>query len=110
MSPECDTVLASYFDSSGRDDVLSGGVRMIPIEVLLLHGGPGGSSDFMSVFDSFFPAAGIEYYHYDKLGSFMSDKPSEPELWELPRFVDEVEQVRVALGLDASNFYLWGQS
>lgn len=130
MSPECATVLASYFDSSGRADVLSGGVRMIPIEtpkgtfkvwtrrvgnnptikVLLLHGGPGGSSDFMSVFDSFFPAAGIEYYHYDQLGSFMSDKPSEPELWELPRFVDEVEQVRVALGLDASNFYLWGQS
>jgi proline iminopeptidase len=130
MSPERDTVPASYFDSSGRADVLSGGVRLIPIEtpkgtfkvwtrrvgnnptikVLLLHGGPGGSSDFMSVFDSFFPAAGIEYYHYDQLGSFMSDKSSEPELWELPRFVDEVEQVRVALGLDASNFYLWGQS
>ena len=130
MSPERDTVPASYFDSSGRADVLSGGVRLIPIEtpkgtfkvwtrrvgnnptikVLLLHGGPGGSSDFMSVFDSFFPAAGIEFYHYDQLGSFMSDKPSEPELWELPRFVDEVEQVRVALGLDASNFYLWGQS
>ena len=125
-----DTVPASYFDYSGRDDVLSGGVKLIPIEtpkgtfnvwtrrvgnnptikVLLLHGGPGGSSDFMSVFDSFFPAEGFEYYHYDQLGSFMSDKPDEPDLWELERFVDEVEQVRVALGLDASNFYLWGQS
>jgi proline iminopeptidase len=40
----------------------------------------------------------------------MSDQPDEPELWEVDRFVDEVEQVRVALGLDASNFYLWGQS
>lgn len=124
------TVPASYFDYSGRDDVLSGGVKLIPIEtpkgtfnvwtrrvgnnpaikVLLLHGGPGGSSDFMSVFDSFLPAAGIEYYHYDQLGSFMSDKPNDPDLWELERFVDEVEQVRVALGLDSSNFYLWGQS
>lgn len=130
MRTHRDTVPASYFDYSGRDDVLSGGVRLIPIEtpkgtfkvwtrrvgnnptikVLLLHGGPGASSDFMSVFDSFFPAAGIEYYHYDQLGSFMSDKPSEPELWEIARFVDEVEQVRVALGLDSSNFYLWGQS
>ncbi len=129
-SDDSDTVPASYFDYSGRDDFLSGGVRMIPIEtpkgtfnvwtrrvgnnptikVLLLHGGPGGSSDFMSVFDSFFPASGIEYYHYDQLGSFMSDKPDEPELWEIARFVDEVEQVRVALGLDSSNFYLWGQS
>ncbi|MBM5828485.1 MAG: alpha/beta fold hydrolase, partial [Cyanobacteria bacterium M_surface_7_m2_040] len=130
MRTDRDTVPASYFDYSGRDDILSGGVRLIPIEtpkgtfkvwtrrvgnnpktkVLLLHGGPGASSDFMSVFDSFFPAAGIEYYHYDQLGSFMSDKPSEPELWEIARFVDEVEQVRVALGLDSSNFYLWGQS
>lgn len=124
------TVPASYFDYSGRPDFLSGGVRLIPIEtpkgtfkvwtrrvgnhptikVLLLHGGPGGTSDLMSVFDSFFPAAGIEYYHYEQLGSFMSDKPSEPELWEIDRFADEVEQVRVALGLDAGNFYLWGQS
>lgn len=129
-SDDSDTVPASYFDYSGRDDSLSGGVRMIPIEtpkgtfkvwtrrvgnnptikVLLLHGGPGGSSDFMSVFDSYFPAAGIEYYHYDQLGSFMSDQPDDPELWEIDRFVDEVEQVRVALGLDSSNFYLWGQS
>ena len=41
-----------------------------------------------------FPAAGIEYYYYDQLGSYYSDQPDEPELWELPRFVDEVEQVR----------------
>jgi len=125
-----DSIPTSYFDHSGRDDVLSGGVKLIPIEtpkgnfnvwtrrvgnnpaikVLLLHGGPGGSSDFMSVFDSFFPAAGIEYYHYDQLGSFRSDKPDEPDLWETGRFVGEVEQVRIALGLDSSNFYLWGQS
>jgi proline iminopeptidase len=31
-------------------------------------------------------------------------------LWDLPRFVEEVEQVRQALGLDNSNFYLLGQS
>ena len=31
-------------------------------------------------------------------------------LWEIPRFVEEVEQVRQALGLDARNFYLYGQS
>src|SRR5438046_8698014 len=33
-----------------------------------------------------------------------------PELWELPRFVDEVEQVRQALGLDQNDFYLLGNS
>jgi len=122
--------VATYFDSTGRDDVLSGGVKLIPIttpkgtfrvwtkrvgnnprvKVLLLHGGPGGTHEYLEAFDSYFPAAGIEYYYYDQLGSYYSDQPNEPELWEVPRFVDEVEQVRRALGLDAGNFYLYGSS
>jgi len=120
----------TYFDNTGRDDALSGGVKLIPIEtpsgrfrvwtkrignnptikVLLLHGGPGATHEYFEAFDSFFPGAGIEYYYYDQLGSAYSDQPDDPDLWEIPRFVDEVEQVRVALGLDASNFYLYGSS
>ena len=46
------------------------------------------------------PPPGIEYYYYDQLGSAYSDQPDEPSLWEIDRFVDEVEQVRIALGLD----------
>jgi proline iminopeptidase len=119
-----------YLDYSGRDDVLSGGVKMIPvntpkgvfrvwtkrvgnnprIKVLLLHGGPGATHEYFEAFDSYFPAAGIEYYYYDQLGSAYSDQPNEPDLWDLPRFVDEVEQVRQALGLDNGNFYLLGHS
>jgi proline iminopeptidase len=119
-----------YLDYSGRDDVLSGGVKLVSvrtpkgdfrvwtkrignnpaIRVLLLHGGPGATHEYFEAFDSYFPAAGIEYYYYDQLGSAYSDQPDEPELWELPRFVEEVEQVRQALGLDQSNFYLLGHS
>jgi len=122
--------LAAYVDYSGRDDVLSGGVKMIPIEtakgvfrvwtkrignhptkkVLLLHGGPGATHEYLEAFDSYFPAAGIEYYYYDQLGSYYSDQPNDPELVDLGRFVEEVEQVRKALRLDPSNFYLYGQS
>ena len=121
---------ANYLDSSGRADRLSGGVRLIPIQtprgafrvwtkrvgnapttkLLLLHGGPGSTHEYLEAFDSYLPAAGIEYYYYDQLGSFYSDQPDEPELWEVPRFVDEVEQVRRALGLEAGNFFLYGQS
>ena len=120
----------AYLDNSGRDDLLAGGVRMIPvhtpagdfhvwtkrignnpaIKVLLLHGGPGFTHEYLEAFDSYFPAAQIEYYEYDQLGSAYSDQPDIPELWDLPRFVDEVEQVRQALGLDQSNFYLFGHS
>ena len=121
---------ADYLDYSGRDDVLSGGVKLIPVKtskgifkvwtkrignnpsrkVLLLHGGPGMTHEYLEAFDSYFPAAGIEYYYYDQLGSFFSDNPNDPDLVELPRFVEEVEQVRRALKLDQSNFYLYGQS
>ncbi|PYS18514.1 MAG: proline iminopeptidase [Acidobacteria bacterium] len=107
-----------YLDYSGRDDVLGGGVKLIPvktgnnptIKVLLLHGGPAATHEYFEAFDSYFPSAGIEYYYYDQLGSFYSDQPDEPELWDLPRFVDEVEQVRQALGLNRNNFYLLGHS
>jgi proline iminopeptidase len=124
------SVPPQYLDYSGRDDVLSGGVKLIPVEtpkgnfrvwtkrtgnhptmkVLLLHGGPGATHEYLEAFDSYLPAAGIEYYYYDQLGSAYSDQPDESELWELPRFVEEVEQVRKGLGLGRENFYLYGQS
>ena len=31
-------------------------------------------------------------------------------MWDLARYVEEVEQVRIALGLDENNFYLLGHS
>lgn len=81
------------------------------MKVLLLHGGPGATHEPFEVFDSFMPQAGVEYYYYDQLGSGNSDHPEgDDSLWTLPRFVEEVEQVRVALGLDKSNFCLLGQS
>jgi proline iminopeptidase len=80
------------------------------LRVLVLHGGPGSTHEYLEAFDSFLPAAGVEYYHYDQLGSGLSDAPDEPSLWELDRFVDEVEQVRRALGLERDSFVLYGQS
>jgi proline iminopeptidase len=119
-----------YLDNAGREDVIDGGTKMIPIKtekgtfnvwtkrtgnnpavkVLLLHGGPGMSCEYLEAFDTIFPGAGVEYYHYDQLGSYRSDQPSEPSLWEINRFVDEVEQVRTALGLTKNNFFLYGSS
>lgn len=110
--------------------VQSGGVKMIPIEtpigkfnvwtkrfgnnpkikVLLLHGGPGGTHEFFESFESFFPQEGIEFYEYDQLGSYFSDQPKDSSLWVTERFVEEVEQVRKALGLNKDNFYLLGHS
>lgn len=120
----------SYLDYSDRDDILSGGVRMISIQtsagefkvwtkrvgnnpkmkVLLLHGGPGATHEYLEAFDSYLPNAEIEYYYYDQLESAYSDQPNDRSLWSVDRYVDEVEQVRKALRLDKTNFYLYGQS
>ncbi|HTK71845.1 MAG TPA: proline iminopeptidase-family hydrolase [Croceibacterium sp.] len=80
------------------------------LKVLLLHGGPGVPHDYMEAMDAFLPAAGIEYYYYDQLGAGNSDQPHDDSLWTTDRFVDEVEQVRTALGLRKDNFCLLGQS
>ena len=121
---------SSYLDYSNRDDILSGGVKMIPIQtsagefnvwtkrvgnnltmkVLLLHGGPGATHEYFEAFDSYFPNAEIEYYYYDQLESAYSDQPNDSSLWSVDRYVDEIEQVRQALGLDSTNFYLLGHS
>ncbi|MET3123536.1 proline iminopeptidase [Oxalobacteraceae bacterium GrIS 2.11] len=121
----------AYFDNANRTDVLAGGVRMITLhtdkgdfrvwtkrvgnnptmKVLLLHGGPGATHEYFEAFDSYFPGASIEYYYYDQLGSAYSDQPDDPSLINsLPRYVEEVEQVRKALGLNSKNFYLLGHS
>lgn len=123
-------VKSSYFDYSQSDDQVTGGIRMIPIEtpkgtfkvftkrmgnhptmrVLLLHGGPGGTHEEFGNFEGYLPNEEIEYIYYDQLGSYYSDQPNDSTLWTTDRFVEEVEQVRQALGLNKENFYLLGQS
>ena len=107
-----------YFTRSGQRGVVGGGESVVEIAtprgafhvwtkrtgynpdvaLLLLHGGPGSTHEYFIAADSYLPAAGIEYYYYDQLGSGNSDVPDDPSLWSIDRFVDEVEQVRIALG------------
>jgi proline iminopeptidase len=76
----------------------------------VLSGGAGATHEYLEACDSYLPGAGIEYYYHDQLGSGFSDQPEEPSLRDLDRFVDEVEQVRRALGLDRDDFVLFGHS
>jgi proline iminopeptidase len=121
--------LAGYFAAT-EAGVQAAGVRMIPIHtpsgtfqvwtkrfgnsprirLLLLHGGPGASHEYFEALESPLAAQGIELIYYDQLGSAYSDQPKDVALWTIDRFVEEVEQVRQALGLDETNFYLLGHS
>jgi proline iminopeptidase len=79
-----------------------------PLKLLVLHGGPGLSHEYLEALESFLPQAGIEMYYYDQLGCNNSDQPDDSSLWTLPRYLDEVEEVRRGLGLE--QFALYGHS
>ena len=118
-----------YFAQSS-DSIQNGGVKVIPIttpkgtfnvwtkrignnpkiKVLLLNGGPGATHEYFECFENFLPAEGIEFIYYDQLGCGNADNPNDTSMWDLPRYVEEVEQVRKVLKLDNTNFYLLGHS
>jgi proline iminopeptidase len=122
-------VPGSYFDGP-ETGVQDGNVRIIPIttpkgkfnvwtkqygnnarvKVLLLNGGPGATHEYFECFENFLPKEGIEFIYYDQLGCGNSDNPRDTAMWSLPRYVEEVEQVRQALHLTKDNFYLLGHS
>lgn len=119
----------SYFNAIDTG-VLDGGIKLVPIQtakgkfnvwtkrfgnnpkikVLLLNGGPGATHEYFECMESFLPKEGIEFIYYDQLGCGNSDNPKDTTLWDLGRYVEEVEQVRVALNLGKDNFYLLGHS
>lgn len=120
--------ISDYF--TYNDSVEAAGVKMIPIKtpvgefkvwtkrfgnnpkikILLLHGGPAMTHEYMECFETFFQREEFEFYEYDQLGSYYSEQPTDSSLWTTDRFVEEVEQVRMAIHADSSNFYVLGNS
>lgn len=86
------------------------------IHLLALHGGPGGNHEYWEDTAKQLAKQGlnVQVTMYDQLGSLYSDQPdySDPEIAKkyltYEYFLDEVDEVRVKLGLD--NIYLIGQS
>jgi proline iminopeptidase len=128
-APATANVPASYF-AGDTARVKDGGVQVVSIttpkgkfnvwtkrfgnnpriRLLLLNGGPGATHEYFECMESFLPQEGIEFIYYDQLGCGNSDNPKDTAMWSLPRYVEEVEQVRQALKLDQDNFYLLGHS
>jgi proline iminopeptidase len=75
--------------------------------LLGLHGGPGISSRYL---DRLSEVVGgdLKLVLYDQLGGGDSDRPDDPSLWQIPRFIREVETVRKTLDLGVVT--LLGQS
>jgi L-proline amide hydrolase len=79
------------------------------LPVLFLHGGPGGTHDYLESLEAM-AQTGRRAIFYDQLGCGKSDLPDDASLWRVGTFVDEVRAVREHLGLDRLHIFgnSWG--
>ncbi len=78
------------------------------LPLLCLHGGPGAAHDYLESLQAM-ADTGRRVVFYDQLGCGRSSLPeAKPEMWTVELFVEEVDTVRRALGLD--RIHLLGQS
>ncbi|MDJ1469241.1 proline iminopeptidase-family hydrolase [Xanthocytophaga flava] len=92
----------------GKYKVFTQKVGTGSIKLLLLHGGPGQSHEYFENFPENLKNQNVTIYYYDQLGSYYSDNPDDSTVWNVNRFVEEIEEVRKGLKLD--KFYLLGHS
>jgi proline iminopeptidase len=99
--------------SEGRVAVTGGevwyriaGAEQDAIPLLTLHGGPGFTHDYLEPLEALADERPVVFY--DQLGAGNSDRPDDPGLWRVERFVEELGQLRAALGIE--RVHLLGQS
>ena len=76
--------------------------------VFCLNGGPGLPCDYLRDSHSCLKFEGYRVVAFDQLGTGLSDRPDDQSLWNIERYVTEVETVRQVLGL--GKVHLLGQS
>jgi proline-specific peptidase len=77
------------------------------LPLLCLHGGPGVPHDYLEPLEAV-AASGRRVIFYDQLGCGNSDQPRDPSMWTVELFLEELDVVRSALGLD--KVHILGQS
>jgi proline iminopeptidase len=80
------------------------------VPLLVLHGGPGGTSCRFSLFEPMGEERPV--IRYDQLGTGRSGRPDDLSLWTVERFVEELHTIRQRLGLERLHLlgHSWGGS
>ena len=78
--------------------------------LFLLNGGPGLPCNYLREPMLRMVEDGYRVVIYDQLGCGASDRPKDPALWTISRYVEEVETVRQSLGLGQVHLlgHSWG--
>ena len=74
--------------------------------MVLVHGGPGAGSFYLKPFEDLGDDRPV--IRYDQLGAGRSDRLTDTTLMNIPRFVEELDSLRRALGID--KWFVNGQS
>jgi proline-specific peptidase len=77
------------------------------LPLLCLHGGPGGSWDYLEPLDAI-AATGRRIIFYDQLGCGNSDEPHNPTMYTVDLYIEEIDTIRQAFGLE--RVHILGQS
>jgi L-proline amide hydrolase len=77
--------------------------------LICLHGGPGATHDYFGSLE-FFASTGRRVILYDQLGAGNSDHINNPSMWTISLFVEELVEIRRALGLERVHIlgHSWG--
>ena len=106
----------SIFQSEGYAQVIggkiwygvSGNIRSNGIPLLVVHGGPGMSHDYLTPLAKLAKNRAVIFY--DQLDAGKSDRPNEPKNWNITRFLDEISTLISLLSIKKFNLFgnSWG--
>ncbi|MEM7169439.1 MAG: proline iminopeptidase-family hydrolase [Pseudomonadota bacterium] len=85
---------------------IAGDMRSANDPLLVIHGGPGMSHDYLYPLTDLSLERAVIFY--DQLDAGRSDRPNNPENWNLERFLGEIDVLRDHLGLE--DLCLFGNS
>ena len=78
------------------------------IPLLVLHGGPGGTSCGFAKLDPLGRERPV--VRYDQLGTGRSGRPGDLSLWTVDRYVEELHEIRRQLGLQRIHLLVFQES
>ena len=106
----------SIFQTEGYAQVIggkiwygvSGNIRSNEMPLLVVHGGPGMSHDYLAPLAKLAKNRAVIFY--DQLDAGKSDRPNEPKNWNITRFLDEISTLISLLSIKKFNLFgnSWG--
>tara|TARA_Y100001978_G_scaffold197270_1_gene207878 strand:+ start:2936 stop:3805 length:870 start_codon:yes stop_codon:yes gene_type:complete len=87
---------------------ISGNIRNSGVPLVVVHGGPGMSHDYLTPLAKLAKNRAVIFY--DQLDAGKSDRPNEPKNWNISRFLDEITSLTSLLNIKKFNLFgnSWG--